>query len=379
MNVNELALRLAGDTIIEHKNIPMKGKFTCNQKGGSYAILEVPEGFVEPIYKAIQEDGMQKPDDAPHISVMTDEELEEVGKENIEEDGQEFGFTLGNIESCDPEGWDEMEKVVFVQCKSPELEALRKKYGLTPLVHGDHDFHITLAVVPKKGKAAMDESRIARRVARSFMSFNEDAYEKEYSDIIEKAIQSIEHKVEEYEPWKTEIEEIESKARSGFIPYHDGGWMIQAFTDVRYLEGSGYGDSLPPKAKREYDRIVDYNYEEISKQMKQDFPEQFKDVKHVGYNEAEEAGLTSEYDNVETAWFEDDSIMYGVSAFYDGPERGPGKGKNEMYVFAYFNFDAPYHRMSKSIVVADAEFTFTDAKDLQRKLRAAVNRVASKL
>lgn len=164
MNVNELILRIAGDTVVEHSKIPMRGKFTCNQKGGSYAILEIPEGFVEPIYKAIHEEGMQKPDDAPHISVMTDDELEEIGKENIQEDGQEFEFILGNVESCDPDGWDEMEKVVFVQCKSPELEALREKYGLTPLVHGDHDFHITLGVVPKKEKVAM-ESRVACRLA----------------------------------------------------------------------------------------------------------------------------------------------------------------------------------------------------------------------
>jgi len=140
---------LAGNTVTEYPAVPMKGKLKVQNKKGSYAILTVPKDFVNNIYETIYEEDMEKPPDYdPHISVMTDEEVEKVGP--IEEVGQEFEYAISSVESCDPEGWDEMEKVWFIQCKSPQLEKLREKYGLTPLMKGNHEFHISIAVRPKK-------------------------------------------------------------------------------------------------------------------------------------------------------------------------------------------------------------------------------------
>lgn len=145
--------KIAGDTLREHIAVPMMGTLRAPTKDNKYVILEVPEDFCNSIYEAIYEEGMQKPPDfKPHISVMTDDEFKKI--KNIEEDGKEFKFTIHDIESCNPDGWPEMEKVYFVRCKSKELENLRKKYDLTPLVHGDHDFHISIAVVPKDKKTA---------------------------------------------------------------------------------------------------------------------------------------------------------------------------------------------------------------------------------
>lgn len=156
--------RVSAQTMMEYPAVPMVGKLKCSQKDGSYAILEVPKDFVESISKAIWKDGMEKPPNySPHISVITDEELEQIGgKDKIKEDGQEFTFTLDTIESCDPEGWDEMEMVYFVKVKSPQLEALREKYGLTPLIKGDHEFHVSISVVPKKTAALIE--RVAASV-----------------------------------------------------------------------------------------------------------------------------------------------------------------------------------------------------------------------
>ena len=166
--ISRIANRIAADTVTEFNTVPMVGKLNCSQKGGNYAILEVPKDFVESIYKAIWQEGMEKPPNySPHISVITEEELEQIGgKDKIKEDGDEFEFTLDTIESCDPDGWDEMKMVYFVKVKSPQLEALRVRYGLTPLIEDDHEFHVSVSVIPEKKKAASVIERVTTHVLR---------------------------------------------------------------------------------------------------------------------------------------------------------------------------------------------------------------------
>ena len=146
--MQSLINRIADDVLMEHLNIPMMGVLDASQKNGSYAVLNVPEDFVDSIYEAIKEDGMEKPDGGAHISVMTGEELDSI--KPIEEDGNKYEFKITSIDSVEPFQWDEMERVWFVRCLSTQLEELRTKYGLTPLMNGGHNFHITVAVKPKK-------------------------------------------------------------------------------------------------------------------------------------------------------------------------------------------------------------------------------------
>jgi len=95
---------------------------------------------------------------------MTDEELEKVGR--IREHGQEFEFFLESVESCEAKEWEEMDRVYFVQCRSPQLENLRKRYGLSGKIKGDHEFHITIAVKPKKKSAGVVERLAADELKR---------------------------------------------------------------------------------------------------------------------------------------------------------------------------------------------------------------------
>jgi len=131
------------------EKIPMKGVLLAPLNDGEahYISLMVPDEFAKSVFEAIQQPEMELGFTKAHISVFTSDEIEQIG--NIEEFGQEFEYTLGPIVSCNPEGWDEMEKVYFIECKSPGLEELRKSYGLTPKMYGKHEFHITIAVVPK--------------------------------------------------------------------------------------------------------------------------------------------------------------------------------------------------------------------------------------
>jgi hypothetical protein len=144
---------VAANTSIEKKNIPMVGKLIANEKG-KYVTLTVPQSFIDTVYDSIHEEGMEKPEHSAHISVMNSDETNNLDMP-LEEDGTNFEYILHEIESCDPEGWDEMEKVWFIKCKSPQLENLRTKYGLTPLMNNDHNFHITIAVRPAKNQKDM--------------------------------------------------------------------------------------------------------------------------------------------------------------------------------------------------------------------------------
>ena len=59
---------------------------------------------------------------------------------DIQEIGEKFPFTLSNIHFVP----DRTKEYIVIQVKAPELEKLREKYGLEPLLQG-HEFHITIA------------------------------------------------------------------------------------------------------------------------------------------------------------------------------------------------------------------------------------------
>jgi hypothetical protein len=98
--MKHLAKKIASDVLMERLNVPMMGTLNCDQKDGDYAILEVPKDFTDAVYDAIKEDGMERPEYGAHISVMTDEELKQVGQ--VEEDGQKFEcLACGHVEDAD--------------------------------------------------------------------------------------------------------------------------------------------------------------------------------------------------------------------------------------------------------------------------------------
>jgi hypothetical protein len=142
--------KMASDTSVEYNKVPMVGRLNIQAGSGSYGVLDISEDFKRSVFEAIKTSGMQYDHEhGAHISVFTDEELDRM-PEVISEVGKMYPFFLRSIESVNPDGWDEVERVWFVRVESKELEELRKKYGLSPKVHGDHDFHITIAVKPSR-------------------------------------------------------------------------------------------------------------------------------------------------------------------------------------------------------------------------------------
>lgn len=122
---------------------------------GDWIMLSVPNAFVRGVFSALDEPGIQLPvlDEHDtlnaHISVIRPEELAKIGGPDamLRERGRQFRYGLGELIAVNPKGWPGVEKCWFIKVSSPELQELRRTYGLTSLPNnGKFDFHITVAI-----------------------------------------------------------------------------------------------------------------------------------------------------------------------------------------------------------------------------------------
>ena len=146
-----LGQKLAADGV---PAINLVGTFFVSQhKDRAWGLLTVPNAMVRGVFQAMKEPGAELPTNDngeldAHITVMRPEEIEELGgPDKLTGDrGTQFSYTLRRLESFNPEGWKEMSKVWTLRIHSPELQALRKSYGLTKKPkNNEFDFHITIA------------------------------------------------------------------------------------------------------------------------------------------------------------------------------------------------------------------------------------------
>lgn len=139
---------------------------TLHLSGSGWLLLSVPNALVHGVYAAMREPGIELPpgkNGGPlnaHISVAKPTEIELIGgPDKISERGKQFHYTLGRLYSVEPEGWPEMSRVWFVRVHSPELQELRRSYGLSSLPNdGKHDFHLSVAV-RRKGVLGRNDTR----------------------------------------------------------------------------------------------------------------------------------------------------------------------------------------------------------------------------
>lgn len=120
-----------------------------------WLLLRVPAAFVRGAFDALDVLGAELPPGKngkpfnPHISVMHRKEIEALGGPGrISERGHHFSYTLGPVKEVEPQGWDEMSAAYLIETPSPDLEDLRKSYGLSPRLK-DHQFHVTIGVKRK--------------------------------------------------------------------------------------------------------------------------------------------------------------------------------------------------------------------------------------
>lgn len=130
--------------------------FSPLREHDAFLYLEVPNEVIDAFLKMIPERGLGKPSLAnhpteyvgAHISVIYPEEMKRV-KKRVKEIGDDFQYTLGKLYRTRPDKWGDVEEVYFITVNSPQLEGLRRKYGLRPKLN-DHDFHLTVAIRLRK-------------------------------------------------------------------------------------------------------------------------------------------------------------------------------------------------------------------------------------
>lgn len=125
------------------KNLPQEGVLI--QKSDGYVYLKVDDNYIHKLFPrlGLREKGYREPpyfraSDSPgaHISLFNaDEQI------TPEETGQTIPFQLKRIVIVKPA---KDTHYAILEVEAPELEAIRKKYGLNPKLQG-HEYHITLA------------------------------------------------------------------------------------------------------------------------------------------------------------------------------------------------------------------------------------------
>lgn len=154
-------------------NQPLAGRLYLAKSG--WLLLSVPNALVRGVYDALTAPGAELPTPGllnvpnvdgdllnAHISVMTAAEVEKIGPDNINERGHMFGYALGTLKELTPRNIDGVSKVWAIQVSAPALSALRKSYGLSPLLNNDHPFHITVAV---RRKGVLQDNAVRKAAA----------------------------------------------------------------------------------------------------------------------------------------------------------------------------------------------------------------------
>jgi len=120
-----------------------------------YLMLSVPNALVHGVFAAMVEPGVELPlfstgkPLSAHITVMTPTDLAAIGGAGkVKERGQQFRYSLGRLKQVRPDGWPGVVRCFFVTVHSPELQALRRSYGLSALPRdGQGEFHITTGII----------------------------------------------------------------------------------------------------------------------------------------------------------------------------------------------------------------------------------------
>lgn len=131
------------------KNSDVLFEAALMQDKKGFVYLKMDDERLYELFELYRENGMELPPyfgkgrAGGHVSVIMPGEW---NGERLAEVGQKFTFRIHGVDSITPAGWKGVDKVWFVTMQSPELEALREKYGLPSRIGGDHDFHFTFAI-----------------------------------------------------------------------------------------------------------------------------------------------------------------------------------------------------------------------------------------
>ena len=127
--------------------------YVAQHRDKPYGLLSVPNAMVRGIFDAMDETGIELPLhegklDA-HITVFRPEDISIIGGTDklLNDRGKTFTYTIGRLMELEPAGWPDVAKCWILRVHSPELQELRRSYGLSSLPNeGKYDFHVTVAI-----------------------------------------------------------------------------------------------------------------------------------------------------------------------------------------------------------------------------------------
>ena len=135
----------------DRKQEKIKGRLMQTEDGFLY--VDLPDQLLDAFTAMIDDPKAKKPpyhtkkmnNVGAHVSVAYKDEMKD---KEIKELGDEFYCGIKGFVSLDPEGWNEMDRVWFLELDAPDLKKLRKSYGLSEKLNG-HEFHATVAIRKK--------------------------------------------------------------------------------------------------------------------------------------------------------------------------------------------------------------------------------------
>lgn len=149
--IGEAAVYLSKSAADATISYAVAGRLISSDSG--YVLLTIPNALVRGAFDTIHEIGVELPPNKAgrlraHITILRPDELKQIGgKSKLSELGHTFNFNLGPLRVVEPSGWPEMAAAYFLTVQSPQLEKLRKSYGLSALPkNNEHPFHCTIAV-----------------------------------------------------------------------------------------------------------------------------------------------------------------------------------------------------------------------------------------
>ncbi len=120
------------------------------KESAGFVYVDVDDEFIHQLVTFIQEDGFEEPPYfgnadliGAHITVMYPDEVKNYGIGEIQEAGEIIYFTPIECKVVHPPQWKEIDEVFFVVVEAPQLDQIRKKYGLPKR---EYDFHTTIGV-----------------------------------------------------------------------------------------------------------------------------------------------------------------------------------------------------------------------------------------
>lgn len=155
-----------------------KGRGVLRQNKEGFTYLDVANQFISAMTPYLRAEGLVRPPyfnlfsapEGAHIPVIPKREADFHFLDQIKELDKEFSFEIEGLYSLKPDGWPEVDEVWFFKVRSPELEALRRRYFLTS-IPGCHDFHIVVAVKPRaKGAFKTRRPTPLMRINPSFIA-----------------------------------------------------------------------------------------------------------------------------------------------------------------------------------------------------------------